>query len=110
GPQVTVGLGGTMVELLRDTAMAPAPIDASAAGELVARLRGSPLLSGWRGAPPADVSALADLVGRLSWLAADLGDRIVEIDLNPVLVHPADGGVSVVDALVRRRPTAEEAS
>ncbi|BBK42176.1 acyl-CoA synthetase [Allostella vacuolata] len=104
GPQVSVGLGGVLVELLGDLAMAPAPLGPVGADALVGRLRGAPLLGGWRGAAAADRAAFADLAARLSRLAADLADRIVEIELNPVLVHPQGHGVSVVDALVRQRP------
>ncbi|MGE0724958.1 MAG: acetate--CoA ligase family protein [Alphaproteobacteria bacterium] len=102
GPQVTVGLGGVMVELMRDVAMAPAPLDRAGALALIGRLRGAALLDGWRGTPAADRDALADLIARLSVLALDHAGRIAEIELNPVLVHPAGAGVSVVDALVRQ--------
>lgn len=104
GPQVSIGFGGVLVELLGDLQMAPAPIAAAEADALVGGLRGARLLAGWRGGPAADRAALADLVARLSRLAHDLADRIVEIELNPVIVHPAGQGVTVVDALVRQRP------
>ena len=65
----------------------------AAIGELAAR----PLLDGVRGAPPADVEALAEAVSRLSLLAADMGDALAEADVNPLLVH-ADGVVAL-DAL-----------
>ena len=104
GPQVSLGLGGVLVEILRDVAMAPAPFSAAAAATLVDRLRAAPLLDGWRGSAPADRTAFANLAARLSRLASDLSDRILEIELNPVLVHPRGDGVSVVDALVRQRP------
>lgn len=104
GPQVSIGFGGVLVELLGDLQMAPAPIAATEAEALVGALRGAGLLAGWRGGPAADRAALCDLVARLSHLAYDLADRIVEIELNPVIVHPAGQGVTVVDALVRQRP------
>jgi hypothetical protein len=104
GPQVSVGLGGILVELLRDIRMAPAPLAAAEADELVGRLAGAALLDGWRGAPAADRRAFADLAARLSRLAHDFADRILEIELNPVIVHPRGRGVTVVDALIRQRP------
>ncbi|WP_374446736.1 acetate--CoA ligase family protein [Stella sp.] len=104
GPQVSVGLGGVLVELLGDIAVAPAPLATTEAEELVERLAGRRLLAGWRGAPAADRAAFADLVARLSRLAHDFAGRIAEIELNPVIVHPAGQGLTVVDALVRQRP------
>lgn len=104
GPQVSLGFGGVLVELLGDLAMAPAPLATATVERMVGQLRGARLLDGWRGAPPADRAAFADLASRLSRLAADLGDRILEIELNPVLVHPAGQGVTIVDALIRQRP------
>jgi len=70
---------------------------------LLAGLRGAKLLQGVRGAPPADTRALAGLMVRLGRFAADFAEEIEEIDLNPVLVHPAGQGISVVDALIVRR-------
>jgi hypothetical protein len=65
---------------------------------LLDRLRIRPLLDGVRGADGANVDALAEVVSRLSLLAADLGDRIAALDVNPVLAGPA--GCVAVDALV----------
>jgi hypothetical protein len=60
-----------------------------------------PVLDGLRGAPAADVDALARAVSRLSVLAADLGDLLDALDVNPVIVAPH--GCVAVDALVERR-------
>jgi len=104
GPMLMVGLGGILVEALDDTALAPVPLDHAQALALIARLRGARLLDAFRGAPAADLDALADLVASLARFAHDHADAIAEIDLNPVLVHPR--GVSVVDALIVRRDAA----
>jgi acetyl-CoA synthetase len=96
-----VGFGGILVEALDDTALAPAPLDHDQARALIARLKGARLLDAFRGAPAADVDALADLMVSLARFAHDHADTIAEIDLNPVLMHPR--GVSVVDALIVRR-------
>lgn len=103
GPMLMVGLGGIHVEVLRDVAFAPVPLSEAEARALLAGLRGARLLQGVRGAPPADVAALAGLMVRLGRFAADFAEEIEEIDLNPVLVHPEGQGLTVVDALIVRR-------
>ncbi|WP_135467723.1 acetate--CoA ligase family protein [Crenalkalicoccus roseus] len=103
GPMLMVGLGGIHVEVLRDVAFAPAPLGAEEARALLAGLKGAALLKGVRGAPPADVEALVGLMVRLGRFAGDFAEDIEEIDLNPVIVHPAGEGLTVVDALVVRR-------
>ena len=74
-----------------------------------ARLKGAALLEAHRGAPPADVDALVELMVRLGRFAADHADTIAEIDLNPVLVHAEGKGVSVVDALIVKLATDTDA-
>jgi acetate---CoA ligase (ADP-forming) len=103
GLLLMVGLGGVLVELLGDVALAPVPLDHEAARAQIARLKAAPLFAGYRGAPPSDVEALADLMVRLSQFAADHADEIAAIDLNPVIVHAKGQGVSVVDALILKR-------
>jgi acyl-CoA synthetase (NDP forming) len=98
GPLVTVGMGGVLVELLRDVQVALAPVTPAEARHMIERLKGRPLLDGFRGSKPASVEALVDIVVRLSELAADHADRIDEIDVNPVLLGES-GGVAV-DALL----------
>jgi acetate---CoA ligase (ADP-forming) len=100
GPMLLAGLGGIAVEVLKDVVLAPVPIDLRQAHALVARLKGARLLQAHRGEPAHDVDALADVMVLLSTLAADLAGRVAEIDLNPVIVHQAGQGVSVVDALM----------
>src|SRR5580658_9922349 len=100
GPMLMVGLGGIHVEVLKDIAFAPVPLDAEGAMALIGELQGAALLDGVRGAKPADKQALAELMVALSRFAADHADQIAEIDLNPVIVHEAGQGLSVVDALI----------
>jgi acyl-CoA synthetase (NDP forming) len=100
GPLLMVGLGGVLVEAMADTALAPVPLDHDAALALIRRLKGARLFGSFRGAPEADVDALAGLMVRLSQFAADHADTIAEIDLNPVIVHASGDGVTVVDALI----------
>jgi acyl-CoA synthetase (NDP forming) len=98
GPVVLVGFGGVTVELFADTRLAPAPIDPAAAQALLRGLRQWPLLDGYRGRPRAGIEAIADIVSRISWLAADLGNRLLELDVNPLLVRQSDGSPVAVDA------------
>jgi acetate---CoA ligase (ADP-forming) len=105
GPMLMVGLGGVLVEVFNDAALAPVPLSRDDARRLVGSLRSARLLQGYRGSPPADIDALCELIARLSRFAAEHAGDIEEIDLNPVLVHPAAQGVSVVDALIITRGT-----
>ena len=102
GPTVLVGMGGILVELLRDTAVALAPVGHDEARSMLAGLRGARLLSGFRNLPPVDLDALAGIVQRVSELAADHADRIAEIDVNPVIC--AGARLVAVDALIGLSP------
>lgn len=104
GPLLMVGLGGVLVEAVRDVALAPAPLDRDAALALLGRFKGAAILGPYRGLPAADTEALADLMVKLSQFAFDHADDIAEIDLNPVIVYDKGHGVSVVDALIIKRP------
>lgn len=100
GPIVMVGSGGVTAELFKDVVYRPAPVSADEATAMLGELKAAPLLHGFRGSARADVPALADLIARLSQLAAGLRDQVSEIELNPVIVHEAGCGVTIVDALV----------
>jgi acyl-CoA synthetase (NDP forming) len=95
GAMLMVGFGGIQAEVLRDTALAPAPVSIAEARELIGRLRALELLAG------ADIEALAATTAALSTLA--LSEAVAEVDLNPVIVHSRGNGVSVVDALIVKR-------
>jgi acetate---CoA ligase (ADP-forming) len=107
GPLLMVGLGGILVDALGDTALAPVPLDHAAARTLLGRLKAAKVLGRYRGSPPADTDALIELMVRLSHFAADHADEIAEIDLNPVIVHAAGRGVSLVDALIVKQNAAQ---
>jgi acetyl coenzyme A synthetase (ADP forming)-like protein len=98
GPLVVCGAGGTLVDLLADTAFRLHPLTEEDAAEMIAELRAAPLLRGYRGSPPADERALREIVLRVSALL-DLCPDLQELDLNPVTVHRQ--GASVVDVRVR---------
>jgi acyl-CoA synthetase (NDP forming) len=98
GPVVLVGLGGVLVEVLRDTALALAPVGKTEARRMLERLKGFKLLQGYRGAPAADLDAVCEAIARISEFAADHADAIEEIDVNPLLAR-ADGALAL-DALI----------
>jgi acyl-CoA synthetase (NDP forming) len=108
GPISMVGFGGVMTELFNDVVYRPAPVSEREAASMLSELKAAPLLKGFRGAPAADISALAMLIARLS-LVADGLHEIGEIELNPVIVHPEGQGVTIVDALVVRKHAAVHA-
>ena len=99
GPTIMIGLGGIWIEVLNDTVLVPAPVAAADARRALESLRAFPLLAGARGAAPADVDALVALIVAAGQLAVE-HPEITEVDLNPVLVHPAGQGVTVVDASI----------
>jgi acyl-CoA synthetase (NDP forming) len=104
GPLVAFGVGGTLAELVGDAGYVLAPVTDIDATELVTTGKAGRLVSGYRGAAPADATALIDLVQRLGRLAEDV-PAIAELDLNPVLA--TSEGCVAVDARVRVAPPPE---
>lgn len=98
GPVVVCGMGGVMVEVLRDTAQALAPVSLAEAHAMLRSLKGYKLLAGHRGAQPVALDALAEAIVRLSELAADLREHLDEVDVNPIVAR--NDRVVAVDALV----------
>ncbi|QES42212.1 pimeloyl-CoA synthetase [Streptomyces venezuelae] len=99
GPTVTVGLGGVLVEVLRDAAVRVPPFGEDQAKAMLSELRGRALLDGVRGAAPADLDALVEVVLRVQRMALELGDDIAELDINPLMVLPRGQGAVALDAL-----------
>jgi acyl-CoA synthetase (NDP forming) len=100
GPLVAFGPGGTLAELIGSARFALAPLTEVDVDIALTTGKAARLLDGWRGAPPADRAAVADVLHRLSQLALDLPE-VSELDLNPVLARPT--GAVAVDARVRLR-------
>lgn len=98
GPMVMVGAGGVLIELLKDVAIARAPVSVEHARTMIEGLAVAPLLRGWRGSGPLDIDALAETVSRVSWMVSDLGPRFQELDANPVLIGQKGDGCVAVDA------------
>ena len=103
GPLLSVGTGGVFVEVLKDARMLLLPTTPAAVREALAALRGAALLSGVRGRPAADLEAVVRAALGLAALAEDLGDRVAEIDINPLVALP--DRALVVDALIIPRRT-----
>jgi acetate---CoA ligase (ADP-forming) len=99
GPTVTVGLGGVLVEVLRDAAVRVPPFGEDQARDMLAELRGRALLDGVRGRPAADLDALVEVVLRVQRMALELGDELAELDINPLMVLPRGQGAVALDAL-----------
>ncbi|MFI8425914.1 acetate--CoA ligase family protein [Streptomyces sp. NPDC085460] len=99
GPTVTVGLGGVLVEVLNDTAVRVPPFGEREARSMLDELRGRALLDGVRGAPPADVDALVEVVLRVQRMALELDGDLAELDINPLMVLPRGQGAVALDAL-----------
>jgi acyl-CoA synthetase (NDP forming) len=104
GPVLTLGSGGTLVELLDDVVHLAIPCAEPAVRAALARLRVQPLLAGYRGSAPADIDSAVEVVMRLQRILLTHEDTIDEIELNPLVVGAKGGGAYVVDVLVSDRP------
>jgi acetyl coenzyme A synthetase (ADP forming)-like protein len=100
GPLVAFGSGGFLVELLDDAVFRVLPLTDRDASEMIRSTRAYKLLKGYRGSLPADISAVEKLLLQLGALAEAV-PQIAEVDLNPVMVHPAGEGITLIDARVR---------
>jgi len=94
GPVVMAGLGGVFVEVMKDVAFRHAPVTEAEALSMLDELRGRAMLDGVRGKRPVDKDAVARLIAAISRFGAAAGDRLVELDVNPMLAGP-DGAVAV---------------
>ncbi|HEY2226973.1 MAG TPA: acetate--CoA ligase family protein [Xanthobacteraceae bacterium] len=101
GPIVMVAAGGIFTEIYRDRSLRLAPVDLASAHEMIGEVRGLAPLSGYRGRPAGDLTALAQAIVALSRLATLDGPVVLEAEINPLLVRPALLGVVAVDALVK---------
>ncbi|MDB5398891.1 MAG: CoA-binding protein [Rhodopila sp.] len=98
GPLIVVGLGGILVEVLKDTALSPAPVTPFEAEALLRQLKGVKLLEGFRGMPAVDVKRLAQVISDVSRFAADHPSSVAELDVNPLIC--AGNRITAVDALI----------
>lgn len=99
GPLLLVGLGGTYVEILKDVTVRIAPITELEAHQMIQQLKSSRILSGYRGAPPSDLEAIAECLMRLSQLGLDFPE-LHELDMNPLIVFEQGKGAGIIDARI----------
>ena len=105
GLLLAVGSGGTLVELVTDTVTLLLPADESEVRGALSRLRCAPMLRGWRGRDPADLDAAVASILAIAEFAVANGDRIEELDVNPLGVRAQGRGAVALDALIRTRET-----
>jgi succinyl-CoA synthetase beta subunit len=103
GPVVTCGLGGVLVEVLRDVQRRVPPFGADEARAMIETLAGAATLGAFRGQTAANVEAAVDVIRRIGQLAADLEDLVSEVEINPLMVTPT-GAVAVDAVVVVRAP------
>jgi succinyl-CoA synthetase beta subunit len=104
GPIVLVAAGGELAEMFTERSLRLAPVDLATARDMIGEVRPLRMLAGYRGRPPADSEALAQVIVKISNLAFDA--KVVELEINPLLVRGIGQGVVAVDALVRTGDTA----
>lgn len=108
GTAILLGMGGVTAELFKDTTMrllrqdahGLMPLSRSEAQSMAQELKTWPLLDGFRGRPKADIDALVDAIVAFSKMTAQLGERLVEAEINPVFVLPQGQGVRAADGVV----------
>ncbi|MCG8693104.1 MAG: acetate--CoA ligase family protein, partial [Minwuiales bacterium] len=103
GPVVMFGLGGILVEALEDVTFRVAPFDVAEARRMIDEIKGRKILDGVRGAPPADIDALAETLSRLSAVAAASAETIDSIDINPFVLGAKGEGGMALDAVILPR-------
>ncbi|MDO4583933.1 MAG: acetate--CoA ligase family protein [Planctomycetia bacterium] len=100
GPLMMFGLGGTMVEVLKDVQFRLAPMSQYWADNMIRSIRSFAVLDGFRGTPKADIAKTAEIILRLSAMAVN-HPEIAELDINPLIVHPVGTGCSVADSRIQ---------
>ena len=102
GPLMMFGLGGTLVEVLKDVSFRLAPMWQISADRMVREIRAFKVLDGFRGTPPSDIYAIVETMMRLSAMVCN-HPEIAELDINPLIVHAKGKGCSVADSRIMLR-------
>jgi acetyl-CoA synthetase len=98
GPLIVVGLGGVLVEVLKDSALSPAPVTPAQAAALLRGLKGARLLDGFRGMPGVDIGRLSQVISDVSRFVSDHRETVAELDVNPLIC--SGGTILAVDGLI----------
>jgi acetyltransferase len=97
GPVIMFGVGGILVEVVKDVSFRVLPLSRSAARKMISEIKSYPILNGFRGRPPVDKKAISTLLVTVSEII-EAYPQIKEMDLNPVIAY--EDGVTVVDARI----------
>lgn len=103
GHYMVIGVGGILVELLRDREILLLPASDQQIRSALSRLKSAPLLHGYRGRPAADIGAVVDAVVKVSDYVSSNASTLLELDINPLLVGPEGAGATVLDATIINR-------
>jgi acyl-CoA synthetase (NDP forming) len=101
GLHLVIGAGGQLVELIGDSRILLMPASRDSVVEAVLSLKTAKLLQGYRNRPPGDVEAVAEAVMAIQAFAAAEGERLLELDVNPLMVRPRGRGAVAADVLIR---------
>jgi acetyl-CoA synthetase len=109
GPCLLVGGGGILVELMKDSVSLLMPTTREQVLHALGQLKCAPLLTGFRGAPPADLNAAADVILAVAGMIEKDPSAIVELDINPLVLLAEGQGVVAADALIslNAKPTGD---
>jgi acyl-CoA synthetase (NDP forming) len=105
GPYLLIGGGGILVEMMKDSVSLLLPTTREWVLQALGQLKCAPLLTGFRGAPPADLEAAADAILAIANMVEKDPKAIIELDVNPLMLLPEGKGVVAADALIRMNPT-----
>jgi acyl-CoA synthetase (NDP forming) len=105
-PLLTIGMGGVTAEVWDDVVSLPLPVTREEVAAMITSLRCSKLLAGYRGGPGYDVAAAIDAVLKLIGAAEMVSDRLIELEVNPLIVHEQGAGCHAADVLLRLLPKA----
>ncbi|MHC4435045.1 MAG: acetate--CoA ligase family protein, partial [Planctomycetota bacterium] len=101
GPYLLVGSGGILVEVMKDSASLLLPTTREDVLHALSQLKCAPILNGFRGAPPADLNAAANVILAVAGIVENDPSCIIELDINPLLLLAEGHGVVAADALIR---------
>lgn len=108
GLHLIVGAGGVLVDLLQDSQILPLPTTGTAIRRAILALKASPLLTGYRGKPHADIDAAISTIEAIAHFAESAPEGLIELDVNPLILKAEGQGAMAADALIRQNVPASE--